>query len=356
LARIIGGGVEGDGSRAISGIAALAEAGAEQVSFLANPRYAPLMATTGAGAVVVGERFRGKTRAALIRCGNPDLAFARIAGLFAPAGPRDAQGVHPSAVVAGEARLGPQVCVGALAFIDEGVDIGQGTVIRPGVYVGRGVRIGRDCLIYPKVAIREHTVIGDRVIIHSGAVIGADGFGYAASDGRLVKIPQIGRVVIEDDAEIGANVTIDRARFGETVIGCGVKIDNLVQIGHNVRVGANTVIVAQCAIAGSTTLGQGCVLGGQVAIDGHLVIGDRVRIAAKSGVTKSWPAGSVISGYPAVEHREDLRLMAALRRLAEGSRRKSGVGAAKRVRRAGVAHRAASVRSRRRGKRGGGGK
>ena len=321
LAGIIGGTVEGDGSLSVTGIASLSEAGADQVSFLANPRYAPLMATTRAGAAVVGERFRGKTRATLIRCKNPDLAFARIAGLFAPPGPRDVEGVHPSAVVAPGAKLGPKVSIGAQVFIDEDVEIGEGTVIRPGVYIGRGAKIGRACLIYPHVTIREACCLGDRIIIHAGTVVGADGFGYTLDQGRRVKIPQIGRVVIEDDVEIGANVTIDRARFGETGIGRGVKIDNLVQIAHNVRIGEGTVIVSLCAIAGSTSLGKNCLLGGQVAIDGHLTIGDNVMIAAKSGVTKSWPAGSVISGFPALDHREDLRLTAELRKLAEAARR-----------------------------------
>ena len=321
LAKLVGGTVEGDGSVAIGGIAGLGEATGDQVSFLANPKYAALMATTQAGVVVVGPGFAGETRATLVRCENPDAALARIAEVLAPEGPQDAEGVHASAVVAPGAVLGPRVSIGALAFVDEGARIGEGSVIRQGATVGRDVTIGQGCLIYPQVAIRERTVIGDRVTIHCGAVIGSDGFGYTVSGGTRVKIPQIGRVVLEDDVEIGANVTVDRARFGETVIGRGVKIDNLVQIAHNVRIGEGTVIVSLCAIAGSTTLGKHCVLGGQVAIDGHLTIGDNVMIAAKSGVTKDVASGSVVSGFPALDHREDLRLTAALRRMAQGSRR-----------------------------------
>jgi len=320
LASLVGGTVEGDASLKVGGIASLGEAGPDHASFLANAKYAPLMATTRAGAVVVPADFDGRTQATLIRCEDPDAAFARIAREFAPPGPVDAEGVHPSAVVADGARLGRGVSIGPHCVVDDQTQVGDGTAVRAGSYVGRGATIGTNCLIYPNVTIRERCVLGDRVIIHSGAVIGSDGFGYTTDGGRPVKIPQIGRVVVGDDVEIGANVTVDRARFGETVIGRGAKIDNLVQIAHNVRIGDGTVIVSLCAIAGSTTLGAGCVLGGQVAIDGHLAIGDHVMIAAKSGVTKDWPSGSVISGFPAMDHREDLRLHAELRRLASGGR------------------------------------
>jgi UDP-3-O-[3-hydroxymyristoyl] glucosamine N-acyltransferase len=325
LAKIIDGAVEGDGSREISGISGLREAGAGDVTFLANPKYASLVPETAAAAVVVGPNFKlagpGKVALTLIRCRNPDAAFAKIAGLFAPPAPATPAGVHRSAVVDPTAKVAPDASVGALVVIEAEAEIGPGTVIQAGTYVGRGVKIGRHCLIYPNVTIREATVLGDRVILHGGAVIGADGFGYTVSGGRVVKIPQVGRVLIEDDVEIGANTTIDRARFDQTVIGRGVKIDNLVQIAHNVRIGENTVIVSLCAVAGSTTLGKNCRLGGQVAIDGHLTIGDNVIIAAKSGVTKDWPANSVISGFPAQPHRDDLRQVAELRKLVGAARR-----------------------------------
>lgn len=326
LAEHVGGTVEGDGSRPVRGLAGLREAEADQVSFLANGRYAALVTETRAAAVVVGQGFNGQSPATLIRCDNPDAAFARLAEVFAPPGPDDAPGVHPAAVVAEDVQLGPGVSVGPNAVIECGVRVGDGTVIRAGTYIGRDAEIGRECLLYPNVTIRERTVLGERVIVHSGTVLGSDGFGYAQVDGRAMKVPQIGRVVVGDDAEIGANVTVDRARFGETVIGRAVKIDNLVQIAHNVRIGDGTMIVSLCAIAGSTTLGRGCVLGGQVAVDGHLTIGDGVRIAAKSGVTKDWPSGSVISGFPAMDHREDLRLQARLRRLGQSAGGDSGRG------------------------------
>lgn len=321
LAGLVGGTVEGDGTVVIRGLAALDEAGPEEVSFLASAKYAHLMAETRAGAVVVTLGFKGHTRATLVRCKNPDAALARMAEKFLPPGPRDVLGVHPSAVVSGSARLAASVSIGPLVVVEDEAEIGQETVIRAGSYIGRGVRLGRRCLVYPQVTIREGTVIGDRVILHPGVVLASDGFGYVMDEGRRLKVPQIGRVVLEDDVEIGSNTTVDRARFGETVIGRGVKIDNLVQIAHNVKIGADTVIVSLCAIAGSTTLGQGCVLGGQVAIDGHLTIGDRVMIGAKSGVTKDVPSGSVISGFPAQDHRADLRLTAELRKLVGASRR-----------------------------------
>jgi UDP-3-O-[3-hydroxymyristoyl] glucosamine N-acyltransferase len=321
LAALVGGTVEGDGSLAIAGLASLNEAGPGDISFLVSAKYASRLAESHAGAVIVPLSFKGPSQAVLVRCKNPDAAMARIAEEFAPPGPRDVVGVHPSAVVSSSARIAVGVSVGPLVVIEDEAEIGEGTVIRAGSYVGRGVRVGRQCLVYPQVTIREGTQIGDRVILHSGVVLGADGFGYVMDSGRRLKVPQIGRVMLEDDVEIGANTTVDRARFGETRIGRGVKIDNLVQIAHNVKIGADTVIVSLCAIAGSTTLGQGCVLGGQVAVDGHLTLGDRVMIAAKSGVTKDWPSGSVISGFPAQDHRADLRLTAELRKLAGAARR-----------------------------------
>jgi UDP-3-O-[3-hydroxymyristoyl] glucosamine N-acyltransferase len=316
LAKLVGGRVDGDGTRPVHGISSLAEAGPDQISFLANPRYAQQVLDTRAGAVVVDERFDGDVATTLIRCSNPDAALARIAEVFAPEGPVAAPGVHPTAVVSPTARLGEGVSVGAMTFIDDEVEIGPGTILRPNVTIGRGATLGGQCLIYPQVTIRERCRLGDRVIVHAGSVVGSDGFGYVMDEGRRIKVPQIGCVVLEDDVEIGANVTIDRARFGETRLERGVKIDNLVQIAHNVRIGEGTVIVSLCAIAGSTTLGKNCVLAGQVAIDGHLTIGDNVIMAAKSGVTKDVPSGSVIGGFPAQGHKADLRLKAELRRLA----------------------------------------
>ena len=321
LAEIVGGTVEGDGRLKISGIRGLASARAEHISFLGNPKYTAQAETTRAGALVVDGRFAGKTAATLIRVDSADLAFAGIAAVFAPPPVRDAEGAHESAVVADDVRLGEGASVGAQAVVEQGAQIGPRSVVRAGSYVGRGVRIGCDCLIYPNVTLCEGTALGDRVIIHSGTVIGSDGFGYTFSEGRQVKIPQFGGVVIGDEVEIGANVTIDRARFDQTVIGRGVKIDNLVQIAHNVQIGENSVIVSFCALAGSVRLGKNCMLGGQVAIGGHLTVGDNVMIAAKSGVTKDVPSNSVISGFPAQDHKQDLRLTAELRKLIGASKR-----------------------------------
>ncbi len=323
LAEKIGGQIEGDGSRLVTGISSLQEAGPADVTFLANAKYTELVATTQAAAVVIGHAYKGRvpSSAALIRVDNADAAFARAAAVFAPPAPEDPAGCHPAAIVHETAQLGRGVSIQAGAVVEQDAVIGDGTVLRPGSYVGRGARLGRGCLVYPRVTIREHCLIGDRVIIHSGTVVGSDGFGYTFETGRPVKIPQIGRVVIEDDAEIGANVTIDRARFDATVIGRNVKIDNLVQIAHNVRIGENCIIVALCAIAGSTTLGRNCMLGGQVAVDGHLKIGNNVRIAAKSGVTKDVADNSVIGGFPAQLQKDDLRMRAEMRNLIGASRR-----------------------------------
>ena len=323
LAERISGRVEGDGSRLISGLSGLEQAGPGDVSFLANGRYAALLESTKAAAVVISNKYDGPCppSAALIRVANADAAFAQAAEIFSPPSPDDPAGCHSSAIIDATADVSPDASVQAGVIIERDATVGAGSVLRPGCYVGRGARIGRDCLIHANVTIREHCTIGDRVIIHSGSVIGSDGFGYSFATGKPLKIPQIGRVIIEDDVEIGANVTIDRARFDATVIGRNVKIDNLVQIAHNVRIGENSIIVALCAIAGSTTLGRGCMLGGQVAVDGHLRIGNNVRIAAKSGVTKDIADNSVIGGFPAHSQQDDLRMRAEMRKLIGASRR-----------------------------------
>lgn len=321
LAELVGGNVEGDGTVSIRGVGSLGSATGDQISFVANPKYAHRAAESHAGALIVGPGFAAPARAVLIRAANPDAAFARVAAEFAPPPRIEPPGVHPSAVVAEGVRLGKGVSIGPLAVVEPGAVIADRTVVRGCVYIGPGVQVGSECLIYPNVTLREGTTLGDRVIVHAGTVIGADGFGYTLSGGRREKIPQLGGVLVEDDAEIGANVTIDRARFDRTVIGRGVKIDNLVQIAHNVQIGKDTVIVSLCAIAGSTTLGRNCVLGGQVAVDGHLTIGDNVMIAAKSGVTKDVPSNSVISGFPAQDHRQDLKMTAEMRKLAGVSKR-----------------------------------
>jgi UDP-3-O-[3-hydroxymyristoyl] glucosamine N-acyltransferase len=242
---------------------------------------------------------------------NPSLGFARALALLHPPD-SPASGIHPSAVISPDATVDSTASIGPLCVVDAGAQVGSGTSLLAQVHVGRDVRIGSDCRLFPQVTLRDGIRLGDRVVVHSGAVIGADGFGYARDGARYVKIPQVGRVVVEDDVEIGANVTIDRATLGETRIGRGTKIDNLVQIAHNVQVGEDTVIVAQVGISGSTRIGSRVTLAGQAGIVDHLTIGDDVIVGAQSGVSKDIPAGSIVLGSPAIPHGEFKRQYASL--------------------------------------------
>jgi len=301
--------LEGDGGLEICGLRALEDAGPQDLTFVVHERYLSRMAGSAAGAVILPEGFPQADRPAL-RTANPYLVFARALVLLHP--PSIAvPGIHPSAVVAPDARVDPGASVGPLTVLGPGAEVGAGTVLEAHVVLGARVRIGRDCRIYPQVTLRDDVVLGDRVTVHSGSVIGADGFGYARDGHRYVKIPQVGRVVIEEDVEIGANVTIDRATLGETRIGRGTKIDNLVQIGHNVRIGADTVIVSQVGISGSSRIGSRVTLAGQVGVVDHVEIGDDVIVGAQAGVTKDIPAGSVVLGSPAIPHTEFKRQLAA---------------------------------------------
>lgn len=301
VARQVDGTLDGPGDIEICGVAGLDEAEAGRLSFLANPRYAPQTAHTKASAVIVPEDFSLPCPAALIRVKNPDAAFAKAALLFYTPPPLPDPGIHPTAVVAADAELGEGVRIGAQCVIEAGVRIGDGTVVSPQCYIGWRVRIGRDCRLYPQVSLREEVVIGDRTAIHNGTVIGSDGFGYSVnSQGVRTKIPQIGTVVIGDDVEIGANVTVDRARFGRTVIGNGVKIDNLVQIAHNVEIGDHAVIVAQVGISGSTRVGSRAILAGQAGLAGHLTIGAGAIVGPRAAVTKDIPDGMYVMGEPAM--------------------------------------------------------
>ncbi len=320
LAEMIGGTVSGDPSVEIDGVAGIREARAGQLTFLANPKYERHLETTAASAVVVspddreaGER-SGKP---LLVVRNPYGAFARAMELFAGPGAVVERGVHETAVVSPSAVLGPDVAVGAGSIIMERSQIGAGVVIHPGVYVGPGVEIGADTILYPKVTVKAASVLGSRVIVHAGTVIGSDGFGFASEDGEHRKVPQIGNVVVEDDVEIGANVCIDRATTGTTLISRGTKIDNLVQIGHNVVIGEGSIVVAQVGISGSTRLGRGVVVGGQAGLAGHITIGDGAMIGAQAGVTRDVPAGERVSGYPARKHSQAKRLLACIARLPE---------------------------------------
>jgi UDP-3-O-[3-hydroxymyristoyl] glucosamine N-acyltransferase len=314
----VGGTVLGEGAdTVITGVNDLRSARPDQLSFLANAKYEALARSTAAGAILVGPGDAGKFSSTRIEIESPSAAFAKISGLFAPAPIPDVPGVHPTAVVAPDAVLGEGVSIQPHAVISPGVRIGARTVIGANSYIGDQTTIGDDTRIYPLVSIRERSVLGSRVIIHSGVVVGADGFGYEFQNGRHVKIPHTGYVQIDDDAEIGANTTIDRARFGRTHIGAGVKIDNLVMIAHNVLIGDHSIIVSQTGISGSTTLGKYVTLAGQVGLAGHLTVGDRAVVTAQSGINKDVPAGAVLSGHHAIPARESLKLEALVRRLPE---------------------------------------
>lgn len=321
VARSVDGVLEGEGRAPVTGLNGLAEAGPSEMSFLANPRYTGAMATTRAAAVLVAADWEGESPCPVIRVKNPDLALATLAARLGPGPVEQAPGRHPTAVVASDACLGDDVRVGACAVIENGVRIGDRTWIGAGCYLGRATVIGADCRLYPHVSLRESTTLGDRVIIHNGAVIGSDGFGYARSERGWEKIPQIGIVEIGDDVEIGANAVVDRARFGKTVIGNGVKIDNLVQVAHNCRIGERAALAGQVGLAGSTMVGADVQMGGQSGATGHLEIGDRCVVGAKTGVTKSVRPGTFVSGYPAMPHAKAKRMHAHLMRLPELKKR-----------------------------------
>jgi UDP-3-O-[3-hydroxymyristoyl] glucosamine N-acyltransferase len=314
LAQACGGKLVGDPNVEVTGVASLSEAVAGEVTFYADPRYLERLRKTRASAIFVPLTFSEQTAAAQIRVANPSKAFEQVVLKLAPKPVVFAPGVHPTAVVDPSAKLGSGVSVQAHAVIEAGACIGDKSVIGAGSYIGPESVIGESCLIYPNVTIRERTKIAARVIVHSGAVIGADGFGFETVDGRYQKIPQIGIVQIDDDVEIGANTTIDRARFGRTWIQSGVKIDNLVQIAHNVIVGKNSIIAAQTGISGSTRVGENVKMAGQVGVIGHLTIEDDTVIAAQSGISRDLPGGAWF-GSPAVPLPEARRQIALIHRL-----------------------------------------
>jgi UDP-3-O-[3-hydroxymyristoyl] glucosamine N-acyltransferase len=300
IAASVNGIVRGNPEVSIFGVAGIREAQEGDITFLANPKYLPLAATTRASAIVVGRGVETQRDAIVVE--NPSLAFVKICSLLMPRESNTIRGVHATAAVSPTARLGRDAAVGAYAVIEDDAEIGEGSVISSFCFVGKGTRIGRRTLLYPHVTVREQVSVGDGCIIHSGAVIGADGFGFVTVEGEHHKVPQVGTVEIQDAVEIGANVTIDRARFNKTVVGRGTKIDNLVQIAHNVVVGEHCLIVAQAGISGSTVIGNGVTIAGQAGLTGHISVGDGAIIAAQAGVTKPVRAGTLVSGYPAQDH------------------------------------------------------
>lgn len=326
IAHKLGCRLEGDPATDIKGVAGIEHAGAGQLTFLANRRYSPLLKTTRASAVLVEdgvklEREDGREPLAALRSTNPYLAFAQALELFYAA-PVYEPGVHATAIVAASAKIGEGAHIGPYCFVDEGAEIGARTVLHSFVTIYRGAKIGSDFFAHAHAVVREGCIVGDRVILQNGAVIGGDGLGYAKrADGTWHKIMQSGPAVLEDDVEVQSNACVDRATVGETRIGRGTKIDDLVLVGHASQVGANAMLCGQVGLAGSTKIGEGCILAGQVGTAGHLTVGDGTVITAQSGVPNDVPARALYSGYPAVENREWLKTMAALRRLPELLRR-----------------------------------
>ncbi len=309
----------GDGEAEATGVAGIEEAGPGDVTFVANPRYARHLASTRAAAVILAPGQDAPVPRLVST--HPYLAFARAVALLRPPA-RPAPGVHPSARVDPSAELGPGVHVGPLAVVGPGVRVGARTVLHPHVVLYEGVEVGEDCVLHSGVQVRERCRLGSRVVVQNGAVIGADGFGFARdAEGRYHKFPQVGIVVIEDDVEIGALTAVDRAALGETRIGRGSKLDNLVQVGHSVTIGEDTVLAGQVGIAGSTRIGSRVTLAGQVGVAGHLAIGDGVVATAQSGIPGSVEPGSVVSGYPAIDNRSWLKASAVFARLPELQRR-----------------------------------
>lgn len=306
LARLLGAEVEGDASLSLRGVADLESAGGGQLAFAGGPKYYAAAAACGASAVLVPrDADLGASHPTLLRTDDVGKAFIAACLMFAPKTPERPKGIDPRACVSPEAKIGENVSVGPFAVVEAGAVVGDGTVLYPQTYVGYGATLGKDCLLYPFAMVREHCRLGDRVILHGGAAIGADGFGYDVdARGVRTKIPQLGVVVLEDDVEVGANTTIDRARFGETRVGKGTKIDNLVQIAHNCVIGENSVMCAQSGMAGTCTLGKRVICAGQAGLAGHLKIGDDTVIGAQSGVPKSLPGGQMYLGSPAVPRLE----------------------------------------------------
>lgn len=325
IAKFINGELAGDGEVLISGINGVNEAKDGDLAFVLSAQGAALIESTKASCVVVPKSIDGKFNKPLIKVENPSIAFSKIIGLLMPDRIPRPKGIHPTAIIAKSAKISNTAAIGPYVVVEEGVSIGEETIVYSFCYIGKNTRIGKDCIFYPNVVLREEVTIGNGVIIHPGSVVGSDGFGYDVQrDGTQVKIPQLGTVVIEDDVELGACVTVDRARFNKTVIGRGTKIDNMVQIAHNVIIGPDCVIAAQSGIAGSSVLGRNVVFGGQVGVSDHVKVGDFVVAGAKTGIHKSYPAKTTLFGYPskpADKAREQIAATGLLPKLFERVRR-----------------------------------
>jgi len=314
IAELINGEVVGDDDIVITGISGIKEADEGDITFVANPKYFPLIEKTRASAIITSREIKTAPKP-IIRTDNPSLAFAKIVSSIVPCEVTHPKGIHRTAILGKDVSLGRNVALGPYTVIEDNVSIGDNTIIYAGSYVGHHAKIGSNTLIYANVSIRERVTIGNQVVIQSGSVIGSDGFGFVTMEGRHHRIPQVGTVIIEDNVEIGSNVTIDRARFDKTIIGRGTKIDNLVQIAHNVVIGENCFIVAQVGISGSATIGNNVTLAGQVGVAGHIKVGDNSIAMAKSGVSKSIPPGTTVWGYPAKPQKLAKRVNACVQNL-----------------------------------------
>jgi UDP-3-O-[3-hydroxymyristoyl] glucosamine N-acyltransferase len=327
IARYLGGTLRGNGEAVIRDVAKIEEAGPDDLSFIANVKYVRYLEETRAGALLVtpGAKSEGRT---VIELTDPYVGFMRMLEWFHPRSLWLGRGVHPSAVIEPDAVVRADVSIGAFCYVGPRSVIGARTLLYPHVVVGADVVVGEDCEIHSGVTLREGVRLGNRVVVQDGAVIGSDGFGFVPCPDGYVKIPQRGTVVIGDDVEIGANTAVDRATLGETTIGAGTKLDNLIQVAHNVSVGSHTVIAAQSGISGSARVGDRCRIGGQVGIVGHLSVGNEVRIGAQAGVTGDIEAGETVSGSPARQHGLWKRIEAALTRLPDLFRRVRALEAA----------------------------
>jgi UDP-3-O-[3-hydroxymyristoyl] glucosamine N-acyltransferase len=326
IAQKLGCRLEGPGDTTIHGIAGIEHAEPGQITFLANRRYFPLLKTTRASAVFVEERINlerepGMSPLAALRTANPYLAFAHAIELFYQA-PKYAPGFHPTAIIAKSAKIGPGAHIGPYCVVEDDARIGKNAILHSFVTIYQGARIGDDFFAHSHAVVREFCQVGNRVILQNGAIIGGDGLGFAKQkDGTWYKMQQSGPAVLEDDVEVQSNACVDRATVGETRVGHGTKLDDLVIVGHASRVGANTMLCGQVGLAGSTKVGDGCILAGQVGTAGHLTIGDGSVITAKSGIPNDVPPHSMYSGYPSVDNRQWLKTVAALNRLPELQKR-----------------------------------
>ena len=324
IALLINGKIEGNPNASVNSFGKIEEAKAGQLAFLANPKYEDHLYSTEASVVIINESLQLKQNVSptLVRVPDAYTAFATLLSKYQEMVTQQMNGVQQPSYIAKTASYGENVFVGAFAYLSENVRVGSNTKIFPGVFLGDNVKIGNGTIIHPGVKIYKECIIGDHVTIHAGTVIGSDGFGFAPqADGTFKKVPQIGNVVIENDVEIGANTTIDRATIGSTIIKAGAKLDNLIQVAHNVEIGNSTVIAAQAGISGSTKIGKGAMIGGQAGVVGHLQIGDGAKINAQSGVSKSIDAGKAVTGSPAHDYTAALRSQAIIRHLPELEKR-----------------------------------